>query len=247
MIPVYVINLDRSDDRMDLIAGRLSQLGVPFVRIPAIDGASLSPDLMIEYGVDASTKAMGRPLLAGEVGCFLSHRLAAETFLESGAPLALVLKDDAFPPDEMQAILAGLSTLKDKPGDWDVANLGRPPKRFHSPYPAVADLVSGLVRAHYFPITTTALLWRREGARRFLTASSTFAEPVDRFLQNWCIASNRGLAMQPPAFRTIDAPSVIEQADSPGRRYRTSRNGLRRVRQLLGNHARAYLNWRRAV
>lgn len=224
---------------MQSIAGRLAELSVPFERIPAVDGARLTPADMTSYDAEASVREMGRPLLPGEIGCFLSHRRAARAVCDTGAPLGLVLEDDALPPEETQDILAGLGRLEG--AAWDAANLGRAPKRFFTPHPAIP----GLGKAHYFPSTTTALAWTRAGAERFLEASERIAQPVDRFLQNWCIATNRGLAMRPAPFGTTDAPSEIEQTEKSGPRMRRSRNGLHRIAQQLKNNVRAYRNWRR--
>lgn len=44
-----VINLDRSVERMEAIAGQLERLSMPYERIPAVDGKTLSFNSTLEY------------------------------------------------------------------------------------------------------------------------------------------------------------------------------------------------------
>ena len=82
-LPVFVINLDRSRDRWQLIRENLDRIGLEASRIDAVDGLTL-PD-------DPSTRLLG----AGTVACALSHYKAMDAFLKCDAPAALILEDDA--------------------------------------------------------------------------------------------------------------------------------------------------------
>ncbi len=72
MTQTYVINLDRSTERMAHMAELLSAQGLEFIRIPAVDDKMQGP----------------------HVSCFLSHIKVWETFLASDHDYALVLEDD---------------------------------------------------------------------------------------------------------------------------------------------------------
>ncbi len=82
-LPAFVINLDRSTDRWQLVRENLDRIGLKVTRIVAIDGLSLPSD--------PSTRLLG----AGTVACALSHYKAMAAFLKCAAPAALILEDDA--------------------------------------------------------------------------------------------------------------------------------------------------------
>lgn len=75
---VYLINLDTSVDRLERMAERLR--GVPFRRSAARDGRG----------------APGNGVLSGaEIGCAGSHMAVWHAIMESGAPHACIIEDDA--------------------------------------------------------------------------------------------------------------------------------------------------------
>ena len=83
MIPVYVINLDQYRHRWELISKNLDQIGCKAARIPAIDKAQLCDH--------PATRRLG----VGHVACLKSHGKAMAAFLDTDAPAALILEDDA--------------------------------------------------------------------------------------------------------------------------------------------------------
>ena len=64
---VYFLNLDRSQDRNRFMSNQLSELGLDAIRIPAVEGSTLSEE---EYLKRNPT----RNIVKVEVACFLSHR-----------------------------------------------------------------------------------------------------------------------------------------------------------------------------
>ena len=83
----FVINLDSSPERLAGISERLNELGIPFERIPAINGLALSDEQVaaLTYPLDhfESRIRFPRELSKGEIGCFLSHRMCWQRLLES--------------------------------------------------------------------------------------------------------------------------------------------------------------------
>ena len=81
MPPVFVINLDRDTERMASMAESLGRLGLPHVRVPAVLSKEIPGwEAMVDGGLyySRNRNVMPRP---GEVGCYLSHLKAMETFL----------------------------------------------------------------------------------------------------------------------------------------------------------------------
>lgn len=235
MLLTQVINLDGSTARMASAAAALDAAGIAFVRLPAFDGRGMT-DLPL-YDRVAALRRFGRELTGGEVGCFLSHLDGARRFLATGARFGLVLEDDlGCGPDAGARLAALLDRVADdrRVGPWQVANLGAP-SRHH-----VTDLGQGLVRAHYFPVTTTAILWTCEGARAFTGAVQRIDMPVDHWLRHWATRNDCGLALTTPLFPAAGLPSEI---DRPGKRRSTGRGLiylLRRQRLIWLSRYRAW-------
>jgi glycosyl transferase, family 25 len=118
-IKTYVINLDRSPDRMAFMQGQLDRLGIEYERFPAIDGRELRPPVP---GVDERSYARlhGRRFHPGEVGCYLSHMQVLRRFLATDAPFALVLEDDGLIHESLPKLIE--VALKE-PRDWDILRL----------------------------------------------------------------------------------------------------------------------------
>ncbi len=118
-LATFLINLDRAPDRLAAMESRLAALGLPFARVPAVDGRRLAfphPDFS-----EPSYKLLhGRRTSPAEVGCYLSHVACARAFLEGDADLALILEDDAaFEPD----LLDTLDRAALQPEVWDLLRL----------------------------------------------------------------------------------------------------------------------------
>lgn len=227
-LPILLISLPHSTARRESAVAALGQAGYRAEVLCADDGSSA--EARRRYSRLAARLRFGRALSPAEVGCFISHRHAAARIIASGRPFGLVLEDDAAPAIASDA-LEGL--LGDLPAQgWLLANLGRAPEFLFRPLAATP--AGGLLRAHYFPLTSHALLWSRAGAEAFLAATETVFMPVDHFLRRWLCRSGLGLALAPPAFVASGVPSEIDRDRSRaelvrGRVYR-GRRSLRRWR-----------------
>lgn len=205
-LATYVINLDRDTERMARTAAALDAAGLPFERVPAQDGGALDPAL----GEDAR-RFMGRALRPGEVGCFASHRVAAQRFLDSGAQFGLVLEDDVALHDTAAEVVDRLCRALPQFTLWDVINLARPVRRWRTPVrPVLWSGAPALFHAHYMPVTTTALMWCRGGAQMFLTMTPRMHYPVDVAIQAWVAETDRGLAFRAPPMSARADDSTIE-------------------------------------
>ena len=119
-LQTYVINLDRSKDRLDAITRQLGEIGLPFSRIPAVDGKQASPEQMACIDEQSYQRKHGKPSLPGELGCYLSHVKAIQTFLYSDAPFALILEDDAI---FGEGFVDAVHELMRHPKKWDMVKL----------------------------------------------------------------------------------------------------------------------------
>ena len=94
MGPVYLINLDSSTDRLATASAQLAKAGIQFERVPAYDGRGKNLVEFPEYLARRTHRAIGRDLVGGEIGCYLSHLAVLERFITSGSENCVVLEDD---------------------------------------------------------------------------------------------------------------------------------------------------------
>ena len=117
----YVINLDRSPDRMETARQQLDRTGLAWERVSAIDGKTLGPPPWPDVDHRAYRANMGRELSPNEVACNLSHIRALKQFLASDKQFCVMLEDDfALSPEEFTGVLAALVRERQH---WDVVRL----------------------------------------------------------------------------------------------------------------------------
>lgn len=249
-LPVYLINLDGSDDRLAEARRQLDIAGVPFERVPAFDGRELRIEEFPDYAPESAMSYMGRPLRGGEIGCYLSHIDCARRFLDTSAPACVVLEDDmklrAGFPEGTEAVI---DWLQQNDPSWEVVNIGANSLKIHTPALRFGpgDRPYQLSRAHYFPTTTTGLIWSRAGASALIQQHERIFAPVDLYLRHWQTRRNRGWAVLPGLVTTTGVDSVIAPGISP-RREAGDRHilyGLIKQRRVWLNKIEAYRNrWR---
>lgn len=88
----YLINLDRSPDRLEASRQRFGELGLAFERFTAVDGKSISEQ---DYAEFTSTRPRNGLLWTkGKMGCFLSHYGVWQKIADSAENYAAVFEDD---------------------------------------------------------------------------------------------------------------------------------------------------------
>ena len=217
-ISTYLINLDGSTDRLASATAQLRQHGIAFERIAAVDGRKFAVDELPIYDKKRALRYMGRDLVGGEFGCYMSHMKCAEALLASHADVAIVLEDDMqcsynFVPSITEAV-----QWLEQNGrtDWQVFNIGNQKLKISTPLHAISQDESGAVlhAAHYFPMTTTGLVWSRTGAVEFLkqTQQHRIFCPVDNFLRYWQTRAGKGYCFAPPLLQTTGTGSEIDHS-----------------------------------
>jgi len=247
-LATYLINLDGSDARLESATRQLRAAGVEFTRVPAFDGRGLDVSQVADYDPRGAMRVMGRPLRGAEIGCYYSHLDCARRFLQGDAEHALVLEDDMqLAPGTHGALGAMLDWLGRNGVAWDMINVGARRAKYTS-------LLMGtggheLLKAHYFPMRATGIVWSRTGARSFVEGHRSITAPVDMFFRDWQCRTDRGLVVMPPLVTTTGAESEIDDGggDKRGHGGRSVLYGLIKQRRLLRNRLRAIrhrLRWR---
>lgn len=114
IVTIYVINLDRATERMARMQVLLEARGLPFRRIPAVDGRALPQETLAEW---SGRHADGSLILSpGEIGILLSQREAWSLIAAEGVP-GIVFEDDIHLAKGAETLLANLAWL---PADADL-------------------------------------------------------------------------------------------------------------------------------
>lgn len=218
----FVINLERSPERLQNIQSELQREGIEFHRIAAIDGKSL-PLGQHGYGLQVDTSNFERELTPGEIGCALSHVAALREFLNSDADIALVLEDDVvLVPGIRDTIQSFIDWATTSDTRFRAANLGQVAKQPFSPLLQVSSHTFG--RSYYYPMTAAALLWTRQGAAHFLHTNSKIPAPIDIQFRKWIGRSGLGLGVRPPLAKQSGVSSdIAERKTTTHRRSLTYR------------------------
>jgi glycosyl transferase, family 25 len=213
-IPVFLINLDRSPDRLRYMQAQAEKCGMVFERVAAVDGFN-PPHELADYFAHYRTGE--EPLLApGDFGCYASHIKVWQTILRSGSPVALVLEDDAaFDDDVVKAIEEALAAL---PTGWDMVHLSRRPDRAVKSL-AVLPCGRTLVRYSRIPSGTAGYLVSGAGAAKMLNPSIARVWPVDTDTRRPWVFDIDAYGLVAPPLRQKGIASTIT-AMGGKRRYR---------------------------
>jgi len=90
-VRLYVINLERSPDRLAHLRQQFAKFGLDFTRIEAVDAWHLSAAQRQDV---QSRNIWTQELTGGEIACFLSHAKALEKFIADNLPYGVIFEDD---------------------------------------------------------------------------------------------------------------------------------------------------------
>ena len=201
-IPIYVINMDRSPERLEYMRRQLAEKQLSLIRISAVDANSLGePPAAGIFDAERARRAYYAPILKTEIACFMSHRLAWRTFVEeSAAPLCITLEDDAELSDAFVPVVEAVAARG--PCDWDIIKLFA---RREQASKTVAELPAGhrLVRHLRQPTGNVGQILSRAGAEKMLARSRRIYRPLDVQLQHWWEFGVRVLSIDPPLVREV--------------------------------------------
>lgn len=205
MIPVYLVNLDRSPDRLAEMQARLDALGVAFVRVPAVDGRLLTD---AEREATRAAHKAWSPLSASEIGCFLSHRACWRRIAEGPARHGCVFEDDMLLSPRLRDFLADDSWI---PADAEIVKIEEGYSRvwLDAPLREIKDgfRLGRLRGTHY---RAGGYLVSRDAARRLLAMTERFGLPVDLVLFDFAT----GRAAELKIYQLLPALSVQKKGRS---------------------------------
>ena len=106
---VYIINLARSPDRREYMVTQLANTGLSYEVVDGIDGRRLDFDNSETARLVAPSVLVDKSLLAGEIGCAMSHLRVYEKFLSDSHDYALILEDDVTLPRDLASLVEDIA------------------------------------------------------------------------------------------------------------------------------------------
>lgn len=176
-ISVFVISLARAPERRATISRHLTDLGIEYRLIDAVDGKAMSSSQITEIVTP------GKEMHPGTVGCYLSHINVYQIIRDENIEVALVLEDDArLNPRVRKLLLNGCDHL-----DWDYCFLDC--DDHNDKGPVFYDADSGKALGEGFtayslssgPQTLHAYLITRSAAMNRLAHAFPLERPIDLY------------------------------------------------------------------
>jgi glycosyl transferase family 25 len=223
-VPIFVINLDRSPERLAFMQVQAKRHGFAFQRMRGVDGTQDLPRWMAGRFLSRSGAILSN-LSPGEVGCYASHLLIYSEMVRRGIAAAIVLEDDV--SLEADFVAAAHAAIAHAPPGWDCIHLST---RFKNPCFPVSGLGGGrqLVRYSRLPVGSAAYAVSLSGAAKLLMPTHVRTRPIDmEFRYAWLVDLDM-LGIHPaPAIQESHMPSTVA---APWRREGGSAGLLRRRR-----------------
>ena len=239
----FVISVDSPDGpRRRSAQAQLDAIDWPFRFVEGY--ASGSPEAMALYCARLNRRRSKRPLTAGEIAAYASHRLALRMFLDGGAPFGLILEDD-FGIAEPDRFAARVANILEAPVRWHFLKLFD-----YQPGPIAQRRPAGdLDIVHYAEpgAGMVAYLVNREGARKFLARELVFRQ-IDEDTKFYWELGIRVLSVSPnPVTEMSDriGGSLIEAERLRLRTARTLRRSLKGLRIVIDRQLRHLWHRRR--
>jgi glycosyl transferase family 25 len=107
---IFIINMDRSKDRLQRISQELKSMNLDYERFPAIEGKKLSNDEIV-----SKTSFFGRTFIFthSAIGCALSHLTLWEKAASMPDDFVCIMEDDATFTQEFPKVLENMQLIYD--------------------------------------------------------------------------------------------------------------------------------------
>ena len=175
----YVINLDRSPDRLQFVQQQADRYDIEFERVAAVDGKQLSADQLAAL---SSPSFEFQPLNTSEIALFTSQKLAWQKLVDSGRKHAAVFEDDVVLSPHIRATFDAIDAY---PHAFDVIKLETTLRRVvcsrQGHRLASGDMLHPLLTWHG---GAAGYVISAECAKRLLKIKERVSDPADQVLFN---------------------------------------------------------------
>lgn len=182
---IFVINLDRSPERMVKIGEQLASFNLPYERISAVDGKQLSEQELEHHAPSAMVaKSYHRQLGAGEVGCSLSHKNIWQKIVDEQLDFAFIIEDDIELKENFGDAVEMVSKIAHE--RWDFFKLFPLSRGSEKNIDQRFDYNGfTFVTYHKFPLGTQGQVVSLQGAKKMLANMPHILQPIDSQIKSW--------------------------------------------------------------
>jgi glycosyl transferase family 25 len=174
----YLINLDRSCDRLTFMTEQFCKLGCDFTRVSAVDARMFTPEQIRD--ALAPNQKWPYPLTPAEIGCFLSHKKCLELIAQGEEDHAAIFEDDVLFGRDADKLFASGDWI---PADADIIKIETHDKIVllgtHLPCAETHFTVARLRSRH---LLSAGYIISKPAAQRMLAFMEKPSAPLDHFL-----------------------------------------------------------------
>lgn len=173
----FIINMDSAVERWRHVEKAFSETGIPFERLPAINGRELTLPIP-EFSERLYRRYHGKRPNLGQIGCYLSHIEGLKRFLASKHEYVIIAEDDITPSRNLKSLLHEAILRRES---WDILRLSG----FHHGHPLC---FAKLKHGHSLAINFTQLcgsgayMLHRQAAKVLLEKLKPMRVPIDHAL-----------------------------------------------------------------
>lgn len=191
-VRTWLINLPRATERRRKMDEQLANLPLDHKVFDGVDGSAREAELITSVDVLAFERNMGRKILMGGIGCYHSHLGVWREFIDTEAPVALVLEDDVvFHDDFISAIDLALTAID----RWDMLKLNS----IRAKLPVSQGKIGPYtLNAYVGPATGTgAYLIKRETVEKLLPRMLPITRATDHEINLFFVHEFRLIGLEP--------------------------------------------------
>jgi len=221
-----VISLLRSPHRREKVQSELSKTNLDWSFLDAVDGSQLQFPLP-EYQSRKVKRLLGFDLTKNEIGCFISHKKAWQTCLESNQ-VTLIFEDDFILLPHFENTIEILLT---EFHDWNLIRLQSLANSSHVVIKAIGDI--SIVKNLSDEVGATAYIIKPEAAKILVEHSKEIYEPLDHFMEHKTKHGVEMLAVKPYPVDITKAQSTISDRPNDRKPIQGLRKRMRSIYRML--------------
>jgi glycosyl transferase family 25 len=218
---VFLINLDKSSDRLDLCQSELQKYNIDFERVPGVYGKDLTTEEIEKvYDKNKNDKHYKKPLSLGEIGCYLSHIKCWQKIIDEQLDYAIILEDDF----KLNSTFKQFESILEQMQNWDYVRVAFSSRKVPIVKRHKITKEHDLVYYKKVPINMLGQAISLEGAKKLLARSNPIFRPVDVDIKHYWESGINVIGIDPPLIsERYDFTSEIDEiSNGKGRMSKTA-------------------------
>lgn len=205
----YLINLDRSPERLANMQAQFDRAGIAFTRVSGVDGKLLSDEELV--AVVDPVQRWEIPMPASEIGCFLSHKKCIELIACGADEYVAIFEDDVTLSDDCAILLKQTEWI---PENADIIKIDTQDRLVVlEGIKEIPEVSRALARLRSKHLCLGGYIVSRKAAKHILYHMDKISVPVDNLIYDpqYELFSQLNIYQLTPALcMQIDADSLIE-------------------------------------